>query len=145
MATDSDWLNNLPKSVRQRFEGIGGYVTSVLEEAGLRESLKTADVQRIQMIAFIRTLSEFLEDGSRAAKEAVTAFSALGAKSFKIGTEVFEEGSPAVTRGSRLAAPLPRQLVAQDRAESDCAPFLHQLFEQGVAKNPRGPRANDFL
>lgn len=118
MATDSDWLNNLPKSVRQRFEGIGGYVTSVLEEAGLRESLKTADMQRIQMIAFVRTLSEFLEDGSRAAKEAVTAFSALGAKSFKIGTEVFEEGSQAVTRGSRLAEGLRQAASLPDGKEA---------------------------
>lgn len=106
MPRDTDWLASLPRILRQRFDGLGSYVGAVLEEERLREKLSQTDVAHIHLALFVRSLHEFLSDGSEAAEKAVDAFSALGVKSFRIGSEEFEGRNDAVTRGSRLAAAL---------------------------------------
>jgi hypothetical protein len=106
MATDSDWLGALPRSVRQRFEGLGSYVSGVLEEYDRRSKLNRSQIQEIHLRIFIEELSGFFIDGSRAAARAVDAFEQLGIHGFRIGNETFAGRNEAVTRGQRLAEAL---------------------------------------
>lgn len=90
MAREGEWLEALPRSLRQRFDGLGNFVAAVLEEEGLRDNLNQKDVQRIHLLAYLKMLHDFLLDGNDAAKRAVDAFAELGVQSFRIGNQTFE-------------------------------------------------------
>ena len=90
-------MRSLPRSIRQRFDGLGKYVESVLDEAGLRVKLERDAIQQIQIIVFAQALNEFLRDGSEAAATAVDALAAFGVEGFRVGSELF--GLLAVSGG----------------------------------------------
>jgi len=114
---DGDWASGLPRSVRSRLDGLGNYVTSVLEEIGLKDKLSRDDVQAIQLAAFVYGLEEFLREGSRAASRATAAFADLGVSGFTVGREYFSGRNEAVMRGETLANALVE--VMQGRALPD--------------------------
>ena len=103
VAREADWLQDMPRSLRHRFDGLGNYVLAVLDDERLRDSLKQEAIQRIQILAFLKMLQDFFREGSQAAMRAVDAFAELGVKSFQIGSEAFEGRNSSVTRGDRLA------------------------------------------
>jgi hypothetical protein len=92
----------LPRSLQKRFDGLGSYVTSILEEAGL-DGLSPDQRQLLQLIVFVRALDDLLLDGHRAATSAVATFKELGVERFSIGSDQFYEGSEAVLRGKNLS------------------------------------------
>src|SRR5687767_1186125 len=96
---EGDWSAELPRSIKQRLDGIGNYVISVLDESDLRRQLTSTEIQRIHLLAFAKALDEFLLDGAAAAEHAVDEFESLGITGFRIGTELFEGRNEAVTRG----------------------------------------------
>jgi hypothetical protein len=63
-------------------------------------------METMTIIAFVYTLRTFLEDGTRAARQAVRAFGDLGVRRFDIGSASFYEGSEDVERGRVLAEAL---------------------------------------
>ena len=117
MAQDSDWLRSLPRSVRQRFDGLGKYVEAVLDEARLRDKLGRNDIQQIQIIVFVRALEAFLREGSEAASGAVDALAEFGIDGFRVGSELFSGRNDAVMRGYRLAEGLRTAAVEAGVAE----------------------------
>src|SRR5260221_10797391 len=99
---EQDWSEALPRALKSRFDGISNYVVAVLEESRLRKGLSSADLQRIQITAFLKALDEFLIDGTHAAIHAVDALSELHIQGFKVGAELFEGRNEAVVRGAKL-------------------------------------------
>lgn len=112
MAED-DWTASLPRALKARFEGIGNYVSAVLEERPRPQRLSRAAVRQIQLVAFVKSLDEFLRDGTEAAIHAVDEFKSLGVQRFRIGTEDFEGRNEAVMRGALLSESL-RRAVGDD-------------------------------
>lgn len=100
---DRDWTDQLPKALKLRFDGLGTYVSAVLEEQPKRRPLSKDTVRQIQTIVFIKTLDEFLREGSNAAIRAVDLFRDLGVDGFRLGTQDFVGRNEAVMRGSVLA------------------------------------------
>lgn len=115
----SDFVKLLPRTLQRRFEGLGSYVTAILEERDIT-GLRAEERELIQFLALIRSLETFLLDGHRAADMAVTTFAGLGIKKFTIGQQSFSEGSDAVLRGKHLAEGL--RAAIQD-------PVLLQLID----------------
>lgn len=109
---DKNWNSLLPRTLRLRFDGLGSYVSGVLEEERVDEHLQKADVEVIHLLSFLRSLDELFREGTEAATRAVDAFRGLGIASFSIGSEVFAERNDAVMRGDRLAKAL-RELVLE--------------------------------
>jgi hypothetical protein len=103
---DEDLINLLPRRLRTRFEGLGGYVGSILEEEMSEHKLSTEALQLVQFVAFVGALDQFLRGGTRAATQAVDLFAELGIKGFRIGSETFAERNEAVMRGTRLSEAL---------------------------------------
>jgi hypothetical protein len=103
---EPEWTDSLPRSLKLRLEGLGSYVTAILDETNLRSRLSQGDLQRIQLAAFLRSLDEFLREGSQAAAGAVDAFAALGIEGVRIGSELFSGRNAAVLRGRRLSEQL---------------------------------------
>jgi hypothetical protein len=110
---ENDWTDALPRTLKLRFEGIGNYVAAVLEEGELRRPLSRDAVRQIQLVAFVKSLDEFLRDGTDAAVHAVDEFRSLGVERFRIGSEEFEGRNEAVMRGARLSERL-RSSVGDD-------------------------------
>ena len=79
-------------------------------EKNAKNKCAKADLQRIQIVTFVKTLDEFLRDGTEAAIRSVDAFSELGVKGFQIGTERFEGRNEAVMRGDNLSQRLRRTI-----------------------------------
>jgi hypothetical protein len=94
-----------------RFDGIGTYVTALLEESGLQERLSASNVKKIQLSAFLKLLDEFLRDGTEAAIHAVDAFASLDISGFRIGAQEFEGRNQSVMRGAKLSEALRRALA----------------------------------
>lgn len=124
----TDFVKLLPRTLQRRFEGLGSYVTAILEEREIT-GLLPEERELIQFLVFIRSLEAFLLDGHRAAEMAVTTFAGLGIKAFNIGQQSFSEGSDAVLRGKHLAQAL--RAAIQDPALlqlMDDAPSLKDLI-----------------
>lgn len=119
-------IGSLPRALQRRFDGLGSYITSVLEEKGIT-GLTREDQRVLQLLVFLRVLDDFLQQGHQAAATAVATFGELGVKGFSIGKQVFEPGSEAVMRGRVLSNDL-RALTPQHLLTVlDSAPTLHDL------------------
>jgi hypothetical protein len=103
---ERDWLSFLPRTLRLRFEGLGSYVNSVIEDARLEDELHKEDVEVIHLLSFLRTLDDLFREGTEAATRAVDAFQAIGIANFSIGSETFAGRNDAVMRGENLAVAL---------------------------------------
>jgi hypothetical protein len=110
---DEEWAQSLPRSLRSRFDGLGSYVVAILDDANLRPRLTRPELRLIQMTVFVKSLDEFLRDGTEAAITAVDAFSSLGVEGFRIGSEEFQGRNHAVMRGARLSEAL-RSAIGDD-------------------------------
>lgn len=106
----ADWSDSLPRALKLRLDGIGSYVVAVLEEKDYLRRISKPDLQRIQMATFLKTLDEFLRDGTEAAIRSVDAFLELGVEGFQIGSERFEGRNDAVMRGANLSQRLRRAI-----------------------------------
>jgi type I restriction enzyme, R subunit len=78
------------------------------------EKIPRADLEFIQLTAFVYVLHSFIEDGHRAAKEAVRIFGELDVREFSIGSSRFAEGSEALELGEQLARDLLARIKDQD-------------------------------
>ena len=105
-------IEGIPRWLNNRLQGLGTYVTAVLQESDLRKRLSTESLQTIQLVVFVRTLDDFLIEGSRAAERAVDALAELGVAGFEVGGQTFQGRNEAVTRGSRLSAALRESIHA---------------------------------
>jgi hypothetical protein len=113
----SDILSGAPLFLQKRYGSIKAYVRSIIETEFPRldvEKIPREDLEFIQLIAFIYVLHSFIEDGHRAAKEAVRIFGELDVRKFSIGSSRFAEGSEAVLLGEQLARDLLERI--QDQA-----------------------------
>ena len=105
-----EWSDSLPRALKTRLDGIGSYVVAVLEEKDYLHRISKPNLQRIQMVASLKSLDEFLRDGTEAAILSVDAFAELGVAGFRIGTEHFEGRNEAVMRGATLSQNLRRSI-----------------------------------
>jgi hypothetical protein len=110
---DRDWTESLPRALKLRFDGLGNYVSAVLEEHSRAGTLSRNAIRQIHIIAFIKSLDDFLREGTQAAVRAVDQFESLGVRGFRIGSEEFAGRNDAVMRGQVLADRL-RNAVAND-------------------------------
>jgi hypothetical protein len=109
---DRDWTESLPRAVKLRFDGLGNYVSAVLEERPTGRLSRDA-IKQIHIVAFVKSLDDFLREGTQAAARAVDQFGELGVRGFRIGTEDFAGRNEAVMRGQVLSERL-RSAVADD-------------------------------
>lgn len=124
----SDFIRLLPRTLQRRFDGLGSYVTAVLEENDIK-GLTLEEREFLQLLVFVRALETFLRDGHRAAEMAVATFSDLGVASFSIGRQSFSEGSEAVLRGKHLADGLQASIQDSEMLKIiDEAPSLKDLI-----------------
>jgi hypothetical protein len=110
---DRDWTESLPRALKLRFDGLGSYVSAVLEEQSKTTTLSRDAIKQIHIVAFIKSLDDFLREGTQAATRAVDQFESLGVRGFRIGTEEFSGRNEAVMRGQVLSDRL-RSAVAND-------------------------------
>jgi len=114
MASFGEILRSLPYRLRLRFDSLGGYVSSILDEnqgdLPRRNRLKPEEVQIIQIIVFIYALDFLFQEGTRAAMMAVSEFEKLGMAGFRIGSAHFEGENENVMRGRDLSDALRRTL-----------------------------------
>lgn len=110
--------------MQMRFDSLGSFVKAVAEEqrstevAGrLREPLSSEQLAFIQLLAFVYSLTSFLRDGSRAAREAASVFESLGMTGFTVGEAIFTERNENTARGDALASGLADALVGTACAE----------------------------
>jgi len=142
MPNDGEWIRELPRSIRMRFDSLGKYVRVILEEAGLRDRLTRQDIERIHIAIFVRVLDEFLRDGTAAAVAAVDTLSDLGVQGFTVGRERFAGRNDAVMRGERLANGLRSvtgDLFPRDLIESESG-LKHLIIKLGKDLASRGRR-----
>jgi hypothetical protein len=111
---DTDFVELLPRRIRARFEGLNGYVGSVLEEEELNRTLTRESIQAIQLMALIGALDQFFRDGTSAAIAAVDAFADLGTRGFRIGSQAFSARNENVMRGLNLSDNL-REAIQDER------------------------------
>jgi hypothetical protein len=119
MANENSTVNQivslLPSRLQLRFESLGTYVRSVIEEErqilGMRERISQEDIQRIQLAVFIYSLNSFFRIGTSAAKSASSTFEELGFTSFKIGSSYFSQNNETTMRGETLALKLEKMLA----------------------------------
>lgn len=110
MPTYSQLINKLPYRLKARFESLGGYVQSLIDDqetktAGGRH-LSDDETSLIKVLIFIGTLDGFFREGSAAARSAVSSFEKLGMKGFRVGTTAFEGENENVRRGDTLSSQL---------------------------------------
>lgn len=133
MTSYSQIVNMLPYRLKARFESLGGYVQSLIDEqesgVGRRGRLSSDDVAFIKLLVFVGTLDQFFREGSTAARSAVRRFESLGMKSFKVGSTEFKGNNEHVRRGDTLSHQL-RTLVLPLRKQSAVA---------DLALDPRKP------
>ena len=99
--------NQIPAALRHRFDSLGGFVNSVLEEKRIDEDRVLKQHREfIQIVVFITVLHRFLVQGAQAAKDTLEELKKHEIKSFAIGGAVFEEGSEELERGFVLARAL---------------------------------------
>ena len=103
---EAAWVEHLPRSMRLRFDGLGAYTKSILSEAEVLDDLRAPQIRQIQTVVFLKSLEQFLRDGTEAAASAVDEFQQLGVPGFSVGSDVFTGRNYAVMRGSRLAESL---------------------------------------
>jgi hypothetical protein len=129
----SDFIDLLPRRIKTRFESIGSFVDTVIQERERTvpsdRRLKRDDIRVIKLAVFIFALQEFLREGSRAASIAVDEFKALGVTGFKVGSSLFEGRNENVVRGDELAKAL-RSAVGDTEILSaiDRAPRMRDLI-----------------
>ncbi len=109
--TDQSWIGLLPRNLRNRFDGIGSFVSSVLEDENLKGKLSAESVDIVRAVCFAVTVHRFFREGCEAAKLAVDTFAELGISSFSVGNEIFAERNAAVIRGDQLASSLREALA----------------------------------
>jgi len=115
--SSSDILSGAPLFLQKRYGSIKAYVRSIIETEFPRldiDKIPRADLEFIQLIAFVYVLHSFIEDGHRAAKEAVRIFGELDVPEFSIGSRRFAEGSEALILGEQLARDLLERIQDQD-------------------------------
>lgn len=131
MATD--FVRRLPYKLQSRFESLGRFVRSVIEELEFENRtdkstrIDRGKVQDIEVVVFAITLESFFRAGTQVASSAVQAFDTLDMRGFVVGTTVFEGENENVLRGSVLASDL------RSRLEESIGPSTHLLrFEMGL-------------
>lgn len=116
MTTLTDLQHALPASVGRRFLWVGAFVSSVVAEIEAGTEHKGLSPQRmrtLQLVTFIWLLGHFLEDGSKAAENAVAELKRLDIPRLRIGSTVFEEGNESVQLGRTLARELRKTCPAR--------------------------------
>jgi hypothetical protein len=103
-------LDLLPRRLRPRFEGLGSYVTSVLDEEFPDRRIGKNELEVVQFVAFVGALDQFLRDGTTTASQAVDAFASLGVGGFRVGSQHFSARNEAVMRGANLSERLRRSI-----------------------------------
>jgi hypothetical protein len=124
--TLSQMVAELPRQLQRRFESLGSYVKDVLErdQGPGGGGLSRDHLAAIQLAAFVYSLREFLEEGTRAARSAAIVFESLGATRFRIGRTEFSRNNENTLLGRRLGANLvaalndPELLRIMERATS---------------------------
>lgn len=100
----SEIASLLPYTLRSRFNSLGPYVRGLLEAENYL--LPEDQVRTIHLAVFVYTLQEFLQAGTRAAKNAATTFEGLGIDGFSVGNTVFTKDNDATNRGESIARAL---------------------------------------
>jgi len=110
MSAMEEVLLGMPYRLRTRFEWIGAYVTSVIEEerntVSHVERLTRAEVQLVQLEVLSQYLDMFFRDGTAAAIKAVDVLNMMGVRGFSIGSSTFRGRNKEVMRGNKLSQSL---------------------------------------
>lgn len=116
----SQLINMLPFRLRSRFESLGTYVQSVIDEDFAEnpklKRLTKDEVSTVKLLVFTSSLDHFFKEGSAAARLAVREFEKLQLSGFSIGTTVFEKDNENVRRGDTLSTRL-RSKIADTSAD----------------------------
>jgi len=146
MKDAAELRRELPPALKARFDSLGSFVTSVIQEIEKRgrvpEKRRTsADVkQDIALLVFIASLREFLREGSRAAAAAAEKAVSLGLSGFTVGRQTFTPDNENTRRGNMLADALWEQ-IEDNRLRNllDSDRSLSRLIEvlYAVSRNPQ--------
>ena len=129
MATIQQLISKLPYRLRARFDSLGSFVQSIVDEQEIntppRDRLARSDIQTIQLVVFVQFLNFFFLEGTRAAIRAVDEFAPLGVSGFRIGSALFEERNENVMRGETLSESL--RTALRDIPELDLSRFSREF------------------
>jgi hypothetical protein len=133
-----DILSGAPLFLQKRYGSIKAYVRSTIETEFPRldiAKISRADLEFVQLIAFVFILRGFFEDGHRAAKEAVRIFGELDVTEFSIGSNRFAENSYALELGEELGRDLlaridDRELRSLITSSSSLGELIHTLLSE---------------
>jgi hypothetical protein len=145
MANFADIRNELPPSVRGRFDSLGSFVNTVIRDIEDRRQLAESrrlpkEVrQDISLLVFVAGLRQFLMEGSRAATAAANEVASFEFSGFSIGNYVFTPDNENTRRGAVLAEELwariedhrLKNLLGSERSLSK---LVEELY--AVARNP---------
>jgi hypothetical protein len=104
----NDVIKLLPGKLRNRFNSLGAYVATIIEEYQSQHNvygkkrLKNDQIQEIKVITFLKILREFLEDGVMATEFALNTFNDINIKGFKVGTTDFSKDADGTTINRKL-------------------------------------------
>jgi hypothetical protein len=142
LAIYSDVLSRLPRRMRVRFESLGSYVRSIVNELEERtprpDRLADESVQLIQLVVLVYAMDDLLREGSRAARAAVGQFRETGMAGFTVGTSVFEGENANVTLGEDLSRGLRLSLPLEVLELVDSASGIGSLTRTLVERARRG-------
>lgn len=109
----SQILNQLPTRLRPRFESLGRYVKTIVDEEQVhiarRKRLKRQQVELLQTLVFVEVLNDLFKETTAAATRTVMTFEELGVSGFSVGQTVFVGRNENVMRGEHLSQQLMQQ------------------------------------
>jgi hypothetical protein len=107
-------IKQLPQPFQNRFNSLGGYVRSVIEELEKntkpKNRLGKEDVSIIQLAVFIYYMNWFLQEGTRAAQASILTLESFGLVGFSVGSTVFTRDNENTLLGKNLAEGLMKSL-----------------------------------
>lgn len=115
MAKLKDIINTLPRTLRLRFDSIGGYVQTIVaeNEESLPKSqhLRIEEIEAVKLVAFTYAVERLFREGAKAARTTVQELSKFNIRGFQVGQTVFEGENENVILGEKLADDLMKCFV----------------------------------
>lgn len=106
-------LTQLPTRLRPRFESLGRYVKTIVDEEQVhmprRNRLKRQQIELLQTLVFVHVLNDLFKETTAAAMRTVMTFEELGVSGFSVGQTDFVGRNENVMRGERLSEQLMQQ------------------------------------
>ena len=110
MASLKEITNTLPRTIRLRFDSIGGYVQTILSEE--QESLPRImhlsfeEIETVKLVAFTYSVQRLFREGTAAARHAVEELKRFDIPGFQVGNTLFSGQNESVMLGESLAEDL---------------------------------------